>query len=170
MRPDWTKLKHEQRLVAIKAAMAPGKTAEEIALAFINATRGSIIGFCNRNKIDLPNKRRKGPKPRPKKKPAPPKTKAIRVPLAKPVAPPKPVGPEPIRPQLPSPSTAIPFSVASDRRLCMWPLWGSDVSVGDCCGAPRVEGGSYCEHHAARSVGRGTESERTADRVLERYA
>ena len=169
MRPDWTKLKHEQRLVAIKAAMAPGKTAEEIALAFERATRNSIIGFCNRNKIDLPNKRPKGrqKKPSPKRTPAPPRAKASpRPPIGNTVSVPLPkIETEPKQ------TTSVPFGEI-ERGQCRWPLWDrfDTPETSMCCGARRVEGSPYCENHAARSVGRGTESERTADRILERYA
>jgi len=55
---------------------------------------------------------------------------------------------------------------------CKWPLWsqfeGAHVSM--CCGSPRFGTGPYCQHHTHRSIGRGTESEKSAERLLRKYA
>lgn len=54
-------------------------------------------------------------------------------------------------------------------RNCRWEV--ADPKVGEdylFCGKQTDEGRSYCEHHRLRSIGRGTESERSASRIAVR--
>lgn len=51
-------------------------------------------------------------------------------------------------------------------RQCKWPV--NDAPVGTdhlFCGKPTDPTRSYCNHHARKAVGRGTESERSATRI-----
>lgn len=56
---------------------------------------------------------------------------------------------------------------------CRWPS-NDPERPGDSphlfCGLPADPDRSYCPHHYQRSIGRGTESERSAERVLEKAA
>lgn len=56
-----------------------------------------------------------------------------------------------------------------EPHMCKWPV--NDAAKGELhlfCGAE--SDGPYCPFHAMKSVGRGTESERNADRVLAKAA
>lgn len=164
-RPDWTELSPSQKLEMVKPLLVKGMTSTGIAARFENVTRNAIIGFCRRANLTLPN----GVPPRVRnERKERRETKISTRPLTRP-------GntesvPLPKRRNEPRPNTAMPFEQAISRNACKWPLWDHSQSIGDCCGAPRAGTGPYCEAHAARAIGKGTESERTAAKVLEKLA
>lgn len=62
-----------------------------------------------------------------------------------------------------------------DSHQCRFPLHGSGAETRFCAveiptgdWMPGFSGGSYCRFHRQLTQGRGTEGERTAERVLER--
>jgi hypothetical protein len=64
-----------------------------------------------------------------------------------------------------------------DSHQCRFPLRGEGAATRFCAveiapdeWLPGKSGGSYCRHHRLIAAGRGTESERTAHRVLEKAA
>jgi hypothetical protein len=64
-----------------------------------------------------------------------------------------------------------------DSHQCRFPLRGEGIATRFCAveiapadWMPGLAGHSYCTFHRRLSVGRGTEAERTAPRVLERAA
>lgn len=157
----WKSMSRQERIDAITALAEQKKSASQIAAYFVGVSRNAIIGYANRWDIPLKSRavnpaRRRAASPRPK--------------------PPRPVGnkasaPLPEPPPTPTPEMALPFFEAiTSRDRCKWPLWGEDQSVGDCCGAIRMEDSPYCEFHSRISVGRGTEGERTALKVLEKMS
>lgn len=65
-------------------------------------------------------------------------------------------------------SQHLPLAALSSR-CCHWPV--NDPARGGLflfCGEASEAGRPYCPHHGRRAVGAGTESERTAHRVLRR--
>lgn len=164
---DWKSLSPAQRTDAIKPLIAEYKSASQIASRFIRCTRSSVISHCHRYGVKLSNG-----SPATMKAKAPAKQRPVR-PIRP--TPPKPVGntaskPLPPPPPRPSPITALPFLDALDKHVCKWPLWDQFNANAKCCGAERAASGPYCAFHAALSIGRGTEGERTAVRILERTA
>lgn len=159
---DWKTMTTAERIEALRPLSENGMTATQMALHFTNVSRNAIVCFCHRHSLSLsarsiPKEKRKAEKKEPRATPPRPKGNTASKPVRK-------------ISQTPTPEMAVPFFVAITHGLCKWPLWGTDETIGDCCGAPRDGDSNYCEHHAARSVGSGTESERTAHRVLEKYA
>lgn len=158
----------DERKEAVRPLIEEHMASTQIARHFANVTRNAIIGFCHRHDIVLPNG-----VPKDGRKTVRSATPAKQKP--KRAAPPKPIRNTASKPvvqidQAQATETSVPFIVAVTEGRCKWPLWDDDQTIGNCCGAPRADVGSYCEHHAARSVGRGTEGERTAARILEKYA
>lgn len=162
-RPDWLTLTTAQRIEAVKARAATRDvSASRIAADFTNCTRQSIIGMCFRNGIKLPNAKATPGKTAARQKPLPART-AIPRPM-KPQAEPLPPPPDPL-------SAVLFVDAISTSTLCKWPLWDQFGPEAKCCGASRADIDSpYCAYHAGVSIGRGTDSERRADRELEKHA
>lgn len=179
MTMHWPTLPRDEKIKALSQLADQGLTASQIAASFAaGPSRNAIIGLAARAgvklqsvhaKIAQENKAR-GPKaPR-----VPGKAREYKKSMnwtrvrSKTSLPPTPM-PEP-EPELDT-SYVRTFAEALASG-CKWPLWdrfeGEHVSM--CCGAPRAETGPYCQHHARRSIGRGTESEKSADRLLRKYA
>lgn len=165
-RPNWTELSRSQKLDLVKPLLVKGMTSSGIAAKFENVTRNAIIGFCRRSNLTLPNGT--PPKIMDERKKERRKTKVSTRPLTRPGN--TESAPLPKPRNEPRPSTAIPFEQAISRDACKWPLWDHSQTIGDCCGAPRASTGPYCGYHATRAIGKGTESERTAARVLEKMS
>lgn len=77
-----------------------------------------------------------------------------------------------IKPAFPAKAPGYDGVTARNRPGCgcEFPLWGHheefDFETSLYCGAPRVQGKSYCGFHCKESVGAGTASERGAAGVL----
>lgn len=158
--PDWTTMSTAERAEALRPLIADGMTASQIAAHFFGVSRNGIIGFSHRHKMPLANSR--------------PPTRGQNAPI-KTRRPPRPIGNTasvPLPPLPPPPETAVIYMDALNRGLCKWPLWGEFEGpyVSECCGSPRADDGPYCAYHSARHSGRGSESERSAHRTLEKYA
>lgn len=94
--------------------------------------------------------------------------------VAKPVK--QPPAPEKVEDRPPEPEIAIPEAkgfaplpgvepvsfMDLTREHCRWPVSGLHGPVTHFCGAPRKDGLSYCQSHAALSKGKGTSNERYA--------
>lgn len=162
---DWKEMGTQERSEAIRPYIEAELSASKIAAKFQNATRNSILGHIHRT-IGTGALKVKRPVGRPRKS----ATKTEK-------RPPRPIGnmksvPLPKMPEPPNPELALPFMDALSGNVCKWPLWdewtGPETSM--CCGASRKHDEPYCEFHMDRNKGRGTEGERSADRVLEKFA
>lgn len=85
--------------------------------------------------------------------------------------PPAPVDAEPADlPALPSgPRPLLLKLFELGNHDCRWPVGGEKADT-LFCGHPQARGSSYCDCHKRMSFGRGTESERSAHRVLKAVA
>lgn len=170
-KPDWSAMTKDQKLEALKPILELEEiSASQIALRFCNCTKSAISGFCRRENLKLPgalhdkerakNKRREIQEFKKRERAAKAAMVMEKDPISFIVHSTTPI----------DPSAAIPFLTAIERRLCKWPLWDSNQSIGDCCGLPRAEKGPYCPEHLKMSIGEGTPSERRAHRELRRLA
>lgn len=162
----WT----DERIEALKAMWAEGRSASEIAAALGGVTRNAVIGKVHRFK--LPGRPKRPPKPRATiaigKRPSSRGRAnhggtvakiAAGPPRFKPVPKPKPVRvedvPEPV-------SRGLTVMDLSDRT-CKWPT--NDPPHGGpylFCGAATEPGGPYCRHHFLRSRDRAARREEAA--------
>jgi GcrA cell cycle regulator len=68
-----------------------------------------------------------------------------------------------------APEPLLKTLMEMDRGECRWPVDGDKAMTRFCC-HETLDLRSYCEFHHNLSRGRGTPSERAADRVLKRFA
>lgn len=178
MKPlDWKSMTPVERIEAVKPMIAEGDlSASMIAARFENCSRFSVIGLVHRYDLKggrfgkdrktvpiMPQaprvKRRSPPKRQPAEAETTPKPERFALP-----------------PMSPPPDNAKPISfaraISPGVNVCKWPLWGEfeGPNVSKCCGADRDVDRPYCDHHMRLSRGRGTESERSAAKVLEKFA
>lgn len=142
----WPTLSKEQRTHIIISIWREGISASEIAAA-IGSTKGAIVGHYYRYPPDMENT------------PLRPKVRRISAYADR----------NPI--PLPEPTIAPydPLYVSLvDNNGCSWPV--NDGAPYLFCGHTRLGRYSYCSMHHKLSRGRGTDSERSAHRVSERYA
>lgn len=166
MRPDWKTLDIETKSAMLRKFINKGMSSGKITMQFANASRSAIVGHARRYGITLANSKNNNNHHIQIKSKMEYRRSRSSVKSSN----------NKNRTTIPnitngSNGSGVPFIAAATDGLCKWPLWdefeGPEVSK--CCGSPRHGDGPYCEQHAARSVGRGTESERTAHKVLERY-
>lgn len=150
-KPDWKSLTKQQKEDALKHAIeANAGSASQIAGAFENCTRNSIIGRAHRSKILLPGRIGDAAL-------SPKVAKARKVSRhAKP-------GKRPTIARLPqrsfaadttAPLGSVAFADAGDEN-CKWPLWDDlpfFASTAPCCGLPTEAGRPYCLAHNHRST------------------
>lgn len=169
----WDEMNKDDRLIAITAQINDGMTGAQMAQK-LKTTRSAVLGFCRRNGLKLKSRYTTSQKEARKEGKAKPKrTKEIT-----PQCPPESkivesdIDEYPVPTDIPSCADPVPFIEAISRGLCKWPLWddfeGPDISM--CCGGERIEGRPYCRSHEDLHRGIGTPGERSADRVLEKYA
>lgn len=165
----WQSLTVEQKLDAIMREWEPNASAAVIA-ARIGVTRQSIIGIYHRNKTTLASCPLRDPtsaqmRPMRPKRPPPPRLKPKLIPYA---------GKERLNAptQLPAQSISQPAAIQEPSPLncalvdipaggCHWPVSDSPFTF---CGHPAS--GTYCDFHTRLGQGRGSPSERRAERVL----
>lgn len=158
---NWLDMDSQQRLSAIRRVFSPGMSLTHIAFCIAGATRNGVVGYFHRNP-EL----------------------AIQCPLTRPShagskkSRPRPTGPKipTVRKSKPMPVSDAPASEPVSMNLtidqftansCKWPTSRTDeIGLTYFCGHPRDPDRSYCAYHQRRSVSRGTESERTAHRIL----
>lgn len=142
----WADMDKQQKIDAIRCVYKPGDSAGLLADK-LGTTRRAIIGIYGRN----PSVADDCPLREPNKGP-------INVRR----------DPAPVADVVIDDRSIEGYALADlDRDQCRWPVNNSNHSAGHrFCGAP---GSPYCEKHMKMSRGRGTESERTAAKVLERY-
>lgn len=147
----------------VAALLRDGKSGEQIGIA-MGISRRMVAGRVYRCKMlaDIGFSGRPGPKVEDK-----PKRKVL------PVSPsifnetPAPVAYSPA--YTPERATVGVPMMLLGTCMCKWPV--NDAAKGELhlfCAA--AADGPYCEEHAQKSIGRGTESERSADRVLAKAA
>lgn len=180
MKPlDWKSMTTVERVDAVKPMIAEGDlSASEIAERFENCSRFSVIGLVHRYSLkggrfgqerktspimpQAPRVKRRSP---PKRTPKPAKAKTTPKPehFALPPMPPPPENAKPI---------SFMAAISPSVRVCKWPLWDEfeGPGISKCCGADRDAGQPYCDHHMRLSRGHGTDSERRAVKVLEKFA
>ena len=157
--PRWT---HEADL-RVANLLREGKSGQQIATG-MGISRRAVSGRVYRVKMlaDIGFRGKPGPK-----KTEAPKRKVL------PVSPsifnetPEPVAYSPV--YTPERATVGVPMMLLGTCMCKWPV--NDAAKGELhlfCGA--AADGPYCEEHARKSVGRGTEGERTADRILAKAA
>lgn len=152
MTTPWTAPKQE-KIAVIAPLIEEGKSASEIAQRFAGASRSAVIGFCYRQNIALAHanpkhankrvaakpKRRSGICSNKKRRPA------NTLSTWKQAGPPKPAKQVP---QIQTKGPGVPFMEISNSqcRAPHWDIWpGADHA--EYCGAPVVEGQSYCAMH-----------------------
>lgn len=158
---SWLDMDSTQRLDAIRRVYTPGMSLSHIASRIAGATRNGVVGYFHRNPDlarDCPLSRAShaGSK---KSRPRPTGPKIPMVRKSKPM----PVFDAPVCEPVSMQITIDQFT----SRSCKWPTHGPDeIGLTYFCGHPRELDRSYCPYHQKRSVSRGTESERSAHRVL----
>ena len=152
-KPDWKSMSGEERSQMVRPLAADGLASSKIAAVFLNATRNAIISHCSRYGIGLG---RPGfDRPRTTRPMAEPKPRAAPRPKQPKVKPPRPIGqtaskPLPIARVQEDMTHALPFLDALIAGVCKWPLWQEFSADAQCCGAERVTGSPYCDHHVSR--------------------
>lgn len=183
---DWRDLTTEGRIDAIKAVWQDGMSAAQIvaALPYYGVSRNAVIGVLHRHKSKLsgihlrafgdngqvkekkPRKSRAKPASELRHHPRPKAERRIAV-----------VSPSILFDRAPAIPLPEPVFVAGERHTvgrpihmlgygeCRWAV--NDAAKGELhlfCGAPAD--GPWCECHRLKSIGKGTEGERSAPRVL----
>jgi GcrA cell cycle regulator len=163
---EWTPERCEQ----LRALWLDGHSCSIIAGMIGGVTRNAIIGKVHRMKLPgrkqtsalyrmRPGRPRKVWAPKPPKIKRKERTKVIRPPVLK--AEPFAFSAEAWEPLGP----AISLLSLSDT-VCRWPVGGTNTEPGTgFCGCSVKRGKVYCPEHYARSVGKGTPSEREAVRI-----
>ena len=113
----------------VRPLAADGLASSKIAAVFLNATRNAIISHCSRYGIGLGRPGFDRPR------------------TTRPMAEPKPL---PIARVQEDMTHALPFLDALIAGVCKWPLWQEFSADAQCCGAERVTGSPYCDHHVSR--------------------
>ena len=161
----WT----EERIATLQKLWADGKSATEISAAFggIVSRNGIIgkvhrLGLSSRSKVSLAPPRETRVKPlvrdarRAKTKVDPVKAAEV-----------KKIENRPAPAEIPKPLSVMLFEL--NHNDCRWPVSGEKAST-LFCGHNVEPGCPYCPGHKRMSVGKGTESERTAHKVLKAVA
>ncbi len=187
--PDWLTEPHAEKLAIVRDLTMAGKSTSQIAAHFSNATKNAIISFRLRHcgsmfkggmaemqsygaAAQAEARKKAGQTAAAKNRHAREqraKARKAKENKAAPIMTPEPTS-LPIRTY--DLTHAVPLLEAESSQ-CRWPMWDritGDVRDLKVCGAPTVSGSSYCPCHKAMSIGKGSESERTAINVAKRLA
>lgn len=160
---SWLDMDSPQRLDAIRRVYTPGMSLSHIASRIAGATRNGVVGYFHRNPDlarDCPLSRIGMGSKKSRPRPTGPKIPMVR--KSKPM----PVFDVPVCEPVSLNMTINQFTAYS----CKWPTSRADeIGLTYFCGHPREPGRPYCPYHQRRSVSRGTESERSAHRVLAKH-
>ena len=165
---SWT----DERIETLKRLWNEGKSGTEIARALGGVSRNAVIGKAHRLSLHIhphapdPNRPKVTAKPKikplvasaqfAKSKPDPVKMAEV-----------KKIESRPAPADVPKPLLVALFDLGHSD--CRWPVQGDKAST-LFCGHNTVPNCSYCAGHKRMSIGRGTESERTALKVLRAVA
>lgn len=175
----WKELTTDERIDEIRRAHPQTiGTASRIAVFLsdkfgVAISRNVIMGLYDRNRAafaDMPLSN--DGRPSHVKQPAARPRRLKLMPVINDVPnPPAPLDAEPADlPAMPSgPRPLLLTLLELGNRDCRWPVGGEKAGT-LFCGHPQAPGSSYCDCHKRMSVGRGTESERNAHKLLKAVA
>lgn len=162
---EWSSLSTPDRIAAIRAVWAVNLTMSQIAARIPGCNRNRVAGIYSRYKDQLLDRplRTKQPGVGAKGSSRANGRVVTHHVWRKPRM-------APMKPIPPAKYDDTSLKLAMDQlggRQCRWPTHGPD-EIGMILFCGHEAEGSYCTHHKRRSVSRGTESERTAVKVLAR--